>query len=136
MKYSKTLLIILYLSFNSISAQETKLKIESLLGEWTISKTKSLNASKTEESELLCNVCPVISFKKDKTIVVKNPGGSEEIYSFDIVNKKLLIKNLGEKKSYSTFKNDDSFSAKYTQAKEYVELELTDSNDNSIVMRR
>ncbi len=129
--YLKSLFLILFLNFYSISAQNIEKEV--LIGEWTL--TKSLSASETELFELSCNPCAKISFA-EKNITVKNPGGSEEIYSWKIENGKVVIKNLGEKKLSSMFKSDGEFSVKSINEKNYMELKLTDSDYNGVVMRK
>lgn len=131
--YLKSLFLILLLNFYSISAQTVTVEKENLIGEWTV--TKSLSSSETELFELSCNPCAKISFSENK-ITVKNPGGSEETYSWKIENGKVVIKNLGEKKSSSIFKNDGEFSVKFINGKNYMELKLTDSDYNGLVMRK
>ncbi len=131
--YLKSLFLILFLNFYSISAQTITIEKGNLIGEWTL--TKNLSASETELFELTCNPCAKISFD-EKKITVKNPGGSEETYSWKIENLKVVIKNLGEKKSSSMFKSDGEFSAKLINGKNYMELKLTDNDYNGIVMRK
>ena len=129
--YFKLLFLILFLRFNSISAQIVQK--ENFIGEWTL--TKSLSASETELFELSCNPCAKISFVENK-ITVKNPGGSEEVYSWKIENEKVVIKNLGEKNISSLFKSDGEFSVKFINGKDYVDLKLTNSDYNGIVIRK
>lgn len=131
--YLKSLFLILFLNFYSISAQTVTVEKENLIGEWTL--TKNLSASETELFELSCKPCAKINFEENK-ITVKNPGGSEETYSWKIENGKVVIKNLGEKKSFSMFKNDGEFSAKLINGKNYIELKITDSDYNGLVMRK
>jgi hypothetical protein len=131
--YLKSLFLILFLNFYSISAQTVTIEKENLIGEWTL--TKSLSASETELFELSCNPCSKINFAENK-ITVKNPGGSEETYSWKIENEKVIIKNLGEKKTSNMFKSDGEFSGKLINGKNYMELKLADSDYNGVVMRK
>ena len=126
----KFIIFILFSISNSISAQS--LKEESLIGEWTVTKTKS--ESKTELFEMTCFPCPKITIN-GKSILVTTPNWKEN-YSWVLKNDKIEIKNLEEIKNYYTFKSAGEFKVKITLGNDYVELELTDNKYNSVVMRK
>ncbi len=71
-----------------------------LIGQWDnikstyVTKTKRGMITSIDSQSVLCNVCPVIIFSDDHTASIKSDTALQKIFRWNIVNKKLSIKNI------------------------------------------
>lgn len=138
MRYTKTFLLFLILNFLNLNAQNaSESDTIKIIGEWTISGTKSIisgNETQTE-TETLCNVCPKVNFTIDQNAIIINPGGKREIYIWKITDNKISFVNIGsEKLDNITFSGE--YKLKYSLEKHFIELELVENKNSSIFLSK
>lgn len=109
---------------------------DSIIRTWNISKTISFkikykNGTKTEtESTTVCNICPIIIFKKDGLGILKNTNGKEYSFNWIIVNKKICFSFDKKGDEDSFFSSDKEFEFKVYYDSKNSFLELIESNKN------
>lgn len=138
MRYNKTFLLFFTLIFFNLNAQNaSENDAKKIIGEWTISKTKSIfsgNETQTE-TEIVCNVCPKVNFTIDQNAIIINPGGEREIYIWKITGNKISFVNIGSKKvDNATFSGE--YELKFSQEKQFMELELFENMNSSIILSK
>jgi len=110
------------LKFEPSATSDKTLK---LIGEWGIYVMGNAQ----------CNVCPKINFYADRTAIVKLNGENQNI-KWEIKSNILTIGNIDTNKVDRTF-SDGEYEMKFTQEKEFVELQLTETKNNySYTLRR
>ena len=138
MRHTKTYLLVLILIFFNLNAQNASENDQKkIIGEWAISGTKSIiseNETQTE-TETLCNVCPKVNFTIDQNAIIVNSVGKREIYIWKIVGNKISFVNIGsEKVDNETFSGE--YELKFSQEKDFIELELINNKNSSIILRK
>jgi hypothetical protein len=139
MKKTISLLILIVFSFYKLNAQtQTENISEKMIGKWIIAKSISRGESgKSKEMEVVCNVCPTIIFSTDQNCVITKPDGKKELYVWKIVNDQISFINVGAEKHNDPIFDSADFKLKYSQLKEYAELELIDvQKHGSIILAK
>ncbi|MWB92803.1 hypothetical protein GON26_00340 [Flavobacterium sp. GA093] len=139
MKKTISLLILIVFSFYNLNAQtQTENISERLIGKWIIAKSISRGESgKSKEMEVVCNVCPTIIFSTDQNCLVIKPDNKKELYIWKIANDQISFINVGAEKNKNPIFDSADFKLKFSQLKEYVELELIDiQKHGSIILAK
>ncbi len=109
-----------------------------IIGEWTISKSKSISTNKSgklTESEVVCNVCPKVEFTTEHKAIIKDLNGKGEIYIWKITDNKISFEYLGNKRNGNrTFYED--YSLEFIPKNNFLELELTHSSNTVFLSLR
>ena len=120
---------------DSVNQTENK-----LIGEWTIGAYTNTTTIKKKHSTISttsstnCNSCPTVTFKDSMTATIIYPVGKENI-KWKVKDNILTIINIDKNKDRAF--SDSIYEMTYTQKDKYIELELTQIDDNySIILRR
>ncbi len=101
-----------------------------LIGEWGLAETISKGV------ETKCNVCPKIKFYNDQTATVIFPSGEKGNLKWTVSDKKLILTIIDNTIIREIFP-DSQYEMKFTQEKDFIELELKQSgNEYSEILRR
>ena len=109
---------------------------DSIIGRWTLLKSVEVktiykNGTITKiESEMHCNVCPIIILKKSGEGILRNPSTVELIFNWIIDKDKMLFSFSKKSDENLFFSTDKKFEFKiYHDSKNHF-LELTVTKDN------
>ncbi len=112
--------------------------ISQTLGEWNVNATfseKMVSDSISEENVIICNVCPVITFRDQFNATLQKNSDQQELYTWEISSDTLHLEYVGDSQMEHFF-SDSKYKMVFIDQQTYLELKLYTSETSGYILRK